>query len=132
MAANCLRSWPPKMNMPNLKDGSNWTGMLIGAAVSGVAAFFLFVYEFQNNKIWDYGNAISKLEVEETNRTTETARIETEITAINNTMMTVLGSIQTLKDGSDTQTSAIHDLQTRFDHLDAALRPLRGPAGAPN
>src|SRR5574337_1124108 len=109
------------MNVRAMKEGNNWIGILISSTLSATATLFLSTYEFQNNKSWEYGSSISRLDVEESNSSSRITTAETEITSINRTLNEISSSIQGLKDGIDTQTKALADLQKRFDGLDLIL-----------
>lgn len=121
------------MNMPMLKESNGWASV-IGALVGAVLTFVLTGHRDdardETAQMRENDQAITTLKVEESSRTNENAKLEGQVSSINQTMGAMAAAIQGLKDGSDTQTNAINDLRKRFDDIDSILRPvIRGPGG---
>lgn len=122
------------MTLAKQDEGGFWvSGPLAGVVLTAVFALFIAIYEFQNNKLWEDGNAISELRVTVTNDSLELNKVETSITSINQTLVTVSNSLQNLKDSSDNLKDQVRELQKQTADLNSILRPRALPSsgGAP-
>lgn len=114
------------MTLLKQDDGGYWvSGPLAGVVLTAVFALFIAIYEFQNNKLWEDGTAISELKITVSNDTTEVNKVEASIGAINQTLASVADSLRGLKDASDNLKDQVTELQKQVGDLDLILRPAR-------
>lgn len=122
------------MNFPIVEEGRipPMVVTAIGAILAGVFSFLVLNYFAQSNELRDHDLAIAALKISAANGADRETRIESSITAIEQTQTTILGALQGLKDANDAQSLAsknikdqLDELQKQFSDLDLILRPPR-------
>jgi hypothetical protein len=106
--------------------------LILGVFLTGVLGLVGFIYNFQNQKLWDLHEDVSKLQGQNAREEEDSRRIDAAVVTIGNSLTTINTSLQALKDSSDVQGTATRDLQKQVGDLDLVLRPLRVPASGPN
>jgi hypothetical protein len=116
-----------EMNVPVFKEGGGSNGYLgaaLGAGLGILGSWALFTYQFENGKVWDQGQAIIKLQEDESSTLRDVSRLEGDVAATQANMNTILAQVGAMKSSSDAQIEAFHALQKKFDDLDSVLRPF--------
>lgn len=116
------------MTLLKQDDGGYWiSGPLAGVVLTAIFAFFTVIYQFQNDKLWEDGSEISELKTTAVNLNSQITRMEVTLGQQNTTLITILNSVQAVKDSNDALKSQVDDLRKQVAGLDLMLRPI--PSG---
>lgn len=99
--------------------------------LTGICSLLILLFGFQNSKIWEHESAISGIKVSIEGLANDQRRTEETIVSINSTLTGILGSMQSMKDANEAQTTAtgvikdqLSDMKKQLDGIDSILRPL--------
>ena len=116
------------MTLVKHDSGGFWvSGPLVAALVTIIFGCLWGIYQFENNRLWEDGNDIVLLKTSMTNIANENTRLESTVSSMDQSLVSILGEIRGGKDAIDSMKDQLHELQKQVSDLDSVLRPRTVP-----